>query len=137
MIAISEARKNQIEPHHVGIERAQFLQKRLVVDDPVWRPTTHHIELFQLRLLLANVVPHHRQADQRVRLQLSRYVKAIFIENALTGRKRADKANFHGPQLSESSCLKGRYSDHRTQERAPSHAVVVVERLLLHAERKT
>src|SRR5258708_16678680 len=100
-----------------------------MVAEPVHLPYAFHVEVRQLGLGDVELIAQHGQADQRVCLQLVRYMVSVLIEHDLARGKAADKTNLHWAL--GTLTLEQRDASHRTVRGTLAHSGVIHEGLLL------
>jgi len=92
---VAERAEQQVEPHHVGIELAEFGEQAKSAVGTVGRPAAYHRKAMELRNRGRDFVAENRELDKRIPLEFLGDMKAIFTQTAMTGRKRGYQANSH------------------------------------------
>src|SRR5882724_6410479 len=111
ILFVAKAGEDQVEPDDVGLAFANVLQQPCVIAEAVFLPAALNVKIRKLRFRTGIFISQDGQADKRIGLELSGYVKAVFIEHSFTRWETADKTYFHlGPEN-----LKNRNPYHRPE----------------------
>src|SRR5215469_16307109 len=92
---IPECRKQQIEPHDVRANVVDHLQQPRRIEQGIEAPAAHHVEVRQLFCGLFELVPQNRETEQRIALQLTSDVVAVFVQPTSARRKCGDQTDLH------------------------------------------
>jgi hypothetical protein len=90
-----EAGEPEIEPDHVWLAFTNSPHQPKRVFETVECPAAGNVKPFQFRLYGSVIVRQNRNFQSRNGLQLTRYMKPVFIERFPAGGKRRDQADFH------------------------------------------
>ena len=91
----AESAEQQVEPHHIGLQLSQHLQKPKHRSRVVERPATYDGKTFQFRLASRDPVGKNGDAEKRIPGQFLGNVQAVFAQSALAGWKSGYQTNFH------------------------------------------
>src|SRR5436190_23073735 len=86
---VTKSGEQQVEPDHVRLALANGLEQLYWISEAVEVPYPDNVKLRQLRLIFFQLVAEHGHAEQRIVLQLSRYVIPVFIQPPLARRERS------------------------------------------------